>query len=482
MGEDAAKPAAPDMRGWFDAFRSDGGPTLYGFNNRTPVTGDVHTVAACVLFGTLYLAFLLVFPGVRKQWLLGAGWHVACTEVTASYRAFSNEKISARIGAHVGLGYVNVTMTVQDIRLSELGIKPGYSGSNPIALITNEEELWRSVEYQFPHNINEIQKRAKNLFEASMYTATDYLIKVQTIPVGNWSPPSDIDYNERFRWGGAGEMEDSYEAALRRGLPYPVLTVAEYFSLGQEGFAWGGQYRAAGYYASILLGTALACWLLMNLLLVAVPRYGAYLMFTTGLLLAATDLGYYLMLPARPLRIVLEGGALDFRLGWCFWLVLVAGSICSFSGLVITCVDLAFPHRFSTVLEVYYDTPYDRHVILEESHDTRYRKRNSGGNGGLEDPPGFGSRILRRLSSKTREHGAATDRYGIDNHAFQPTEPPKSPWRYPFRRTQIASAAGNRQRTGSQDSASSATSSTATPAGNIGQPGVHRAPINRLVQ
>lgn len=55
------------MKGWFDAFRDDGGPTLYSFSNRTPVTGDVPTVAVCVLFGTLYIAFLVIFPGVRKQ-------------------------------------------------------------------------------------------------------------------------------------------------------------------------------------------------------------------------------------------------------------------------------------------------------------------------------------------------------------------------------------------------------------------------------
>ena len=48
-------------------------------------------------------------------------------------------------------------------------------------------------------------------------------------------------------------MGESYREALVRGLPFPILTVAEYFSLGQEGFAWGGQYRAAGYYGSILL-------------------------------------------------------------------------------------------------------------------------------------------------------------------------------------------------------------------------------------
>lgn len=55
------------------------------------------------------------------------------------------------------------------------------------------------------------------------------------------------------------------------------------------------------------------------------------------------------------------------------------------------------------MLEVYYGTPYDRHVILEESSDVRYRKRNSRS---LEDPPGIGSRILRRLSSKVRDNSA----------------------------------------------------------------------------
>lgn len=55
------------MKGWFDAFRDDGGPTLYAFSNRTPVTGDVSIVAVCIFFGTLYLAFLVIFPGVRKQ-------------------------------------------------------------------------------------------------------------------------------------------------------------------------------------------------------------------------------------------------------------------------------------------------------------------------------------------------------------------------------------------------------------------------------
>lgn len=109
---------------------------------------------------------------------------MAQSTIVAPYRAFSREKLPARIGAHIGLMHINITLTA--------------------------------------------------------------------LPLGNWTPP-DIDFNERFSWNQANDMGNSYRDALQRGLPYPILTVAEYFSLGQEGFAWGGQYRAAGYYASILL-------------------------------------------------------------------------------------------------------------------------------------------------------------------------------------------------------------------------------------
>lgn len=243
-----------------------------------------------------------------------------------------------------------------------------------------------------------------------------------------------------------------------------------------------------------------ASWLLMNLLLIAVPRYGAYTKCVTGLLLICTAVGYYLMLPQRPLTIAMEAGRLEFRLGWCFWLVLCAGILCLTVGLLIAVVDLVWPHRFSTILEVYYDTPYDRHVILEESHDVRYRKRNS--RNGLEEAgggAGLGSRILRRLSSKTKEQAgfpsaaaaAATMGSGVvgaggatapaaaspttmgptaagsgggavDNRGIPRSAVPNSPWRYPFRRTPLVTTPPNGgtgpamlQRTMSQDSTSS---------------------------
>jgi dual oxidase maturation factor 1 len=61
------------------------------------------------------------------------------------------------------------------------------------------------------------------------------------------------------------------------------------------------------------------------------------------------------------------------------------------SGSIIVIVDLIYPHKFSTILELDYDTPYDRHIIIEESHDTKRKKPR------LEEPftAGFGSKIFR---------------------------------------------------------------------------------------
>ncbi|KAF2883299.1 hypothetical protein ILUMI_22859 [Ignelater luminosus] len=368
------------MKGWFDAFRYDGGPTLYNFNNRTAVTGDVTLITFLTIFCTLYVAFLIIYPGIRKERfttfftvtlslfvgatvlvaMFGSGWHVGCTDIASTYRAFSKEKVNASLGVFIGLRHVNVTL--QGSRTS------------------------------------------------------------------NWT--SDIDFNEQFMWQTSDKMGTTFREAIKRGLPYPILTVIEYFSLGQEGLSWGGQYRAAGYYASVMLWASLATWLLMNLMIAVVPRYGALLMTSCGLLLLGTACGYFGMLPENPLIVHLEGSAIHFHLGWCFWLVFVAGCICLFSGVVITIVEIVYPHSFSTILEVNYDTPYDRHIIIEDSHGRRFQKKRSSNNSKLEEPSGIGSRILRRLSSKQRDE--KEEKQGIDSQAFELEATKSTPWRYPY--------------------------------------------------
>ena len=47
-------------------------------------------------------------------------------------------------------------------------------------------------------------------------------------------------------------------------------------------------------------------WLIMNILMVTVPRYGAYCMTLTGLTMLFSTAIYYWMLPDRQLRIHIE--------------------------------------------------------------------------------------------------------------------------------------------------------------------------------
>uniref|UniRef100_A0A1A9UXK8 Uncharacterized protein n=1 Tax=Glossina austeni TaxID=7395 RepID=A0A1A9UXK8_GLOAU len=49
---------------------------------------------------------------------LGSAWHVANTTIIAPYKAFSREKLPARIGTHIGLMHVNVTLT--DLSITEM--------------------------------------------------------------------------------------------------------------------------------------------------------------------------------------------------------------------------------------------------------------------------------------------------------------------------------------------------------------------------
>ncbi|XP_076328081.1 dual oxidase maturation factor 1-like isoform X3 [Tachypleus tridentatus] len=263
------------LKGWFDAFRSNGGPTLYTCSNRTPVVEDIQNVLVYVSFSAIFLAFLIVFPGVRKERLstfvyvtlslfigavilvsnFGSDWHVAQSSIYTSHYAFSRQKVETGVGVHIGFTGVNITL--------------------------------RAV----PKNI---------LLE-------------------------DINYNERFNWIEATDLKGEYRKALIKGLPYPILTIAEYLSQDLEGFCWGRRYRLAGYYSGFILWVAFSLWLLMNILLCTLPRYGAYCMQLTGGAMLSTNVVFLHLIPRKPLSIPFEGGHLSFRYGWCFWLVLVAG-------------------------------------------------------------------------------------------------------------------------------------------------------------
>lgn len=62
-----------------------------------------------------------------------------------------------------------------------------------------------------------------------------------------------------------------------------------------------------------------------NLLLIVVPRYGAYSMILTGSLMLLSTLIYWSLLPCEPLVAHVDGSILIFHFGWNYWLVIIAG-------------------------------------------------------------------------------------------------------------------------------------------------------------
>jgi len=72
--------------------------------------------------------------------------------------------------------------------------------------------------------------------------------------------------------------------------------------------------------------TAFVLWFLMNVLLIVVPRYGAYTMIGMGSFMVGATVAYHSMLPSSPLVIRFQDDKfLLFSLGWCFWLTLFTG-------------------------------------------------------------------------------------------------------------------------------------------------------------
>merc|ERR1719219_400256 len=255
---------------------------------------------------------------------------------------------------------------------------------------------------------------------------------MDSMPILNNNISMDIAFNERFGFDKPDQLEEEFKKGLKKGLPFPILTVAEYMAVDAEGFCWGRNYRQAGYYCEFFLWFSFALWLLMNMMMVVVPRYGAYLMSLTGAMMIFSDFIYFWLLPGRPLKIPFESAVLEFELGWCFWLVLTAGTLCLMLGVSISVIDLIYPHKFSIVLEMDYGTPFDRHTIIEDSHETKKKRKWVPK---LEEPSSNGlGGLLRRFSKRDRDRGMDIQRNpggtGMDNYGFD-MDVPKSPWRYP---------------------------------------------------
>lgn len=299
--------------GLFDAFRVNGGPTIYP-PLKTAWQADILESGLIFAFCILAFSFYIILPGVRGKekffmfiritlsLFVGAvilltnfsySWETAQINTLTKYKAGIAKDITADIGVHIGLRGINITL--------------------------------KGVPEQ---QINET-----------------------------------INYNEHFSWEWrqgrlgfgpyAGRFNQEYRSAQLRGLPLPILWIAEYFTFDGEGIRWGRHYRLAGWYAHIMLWLAFPMWLLTNILFFVLLRFGAYFLAMTGTCMIIANIIWASIRNVNELKIPFSAeNILDFTFGGSFWICLITGILCVVSGIAIVLLDCRKPSWMATFFGV----------------------------------------------------------------------------------------------------------------------------------
>ncbi|CAD5124033.1 DgyrCDS12337 [Dimorphilus gyrociliatus] len=277
--------------GWYDGWRDKPFPTLYG-EKKTAVTEDILFIGFVYAICVISFSIALIIPGYPSKEIvcnIGQDWEVAhIKNASLPYKSGFRGEIHADVSVKIGLRSVNITLKG----------KP------------------------------EEQKLVNN---------------------DSRSPVEKINYNERFSWNdegwvqgrigfgpAAGLVNREFRDAQIKGTPYPILWVAEYFTLDGEGIRWGRYYRQSGYYTHILIWTAFPLWIITCLLFGMVISYGGFFMILTGLVLLAANITYSSIRNPNELKIPMaDDKLLTFSWGWCFTLNAINGCLCTIIGVVI---------------------------------------------------------------------------------------------------------------------------------------------------
>lgn len=320
--------------GLYDAFRSNGAPTYYE-PNQTPFAADVLESGLIFAFAILAASFFAVLPGIRgkEKWFtlirvttglfIGAvillanfsyTWETAeLYNVTTKYKAGSAEDIHADIEVHVGLRGINITLKADAESQRRLNETINY----------NEHYDWR------------------------------------------WR-------QGRFGFGPfAGRFNREFRESQFRGVPLPILWVAEYFTFDGEGVRWGRHYRQAGWFAHILMWLALPLWFLSMVLFFVLLKYGAYFLIMTGTSMVVANVIWATL--RNPFELVIPFAAthrLVFHYGGSFWVNLITGILCIVLGIIIYLLDLLKPQIITSFFGVDVLQDWEEGDNIEDSKPT----------------------------------------------------------------------------------------------------------------
>ncbi|XP_018432227.1 PREDICTED: dual oxidase maturation factor 1-like [Nanorana parkeri] len=152
-----------------------------------------------------------------------------------------------------------------------------------------------------------------------------------------------INYNERFSWETRIQYDNDYQDGLERGLPNPILYVAEKF-ISISPCRLHQQYCASTYYSSALMWLAFCAWILSNVLFcIPVPLYGICMMFATAVCIIFSLVSFATVRQVPICNIHFGTSILRTRFGFSFWMSFATGLLCLFISIVLLTVHIMRP-------------------------------------------------------------------------------------------------------------------------------------------
>uniref|UniRef100_A0A8C8SPH3 Dual oxidase maturation factor 1 n=1 Tax=Pelusios castaneus TaxID=367368 RepID=A0A8C8SPH3_9SAUR len=134
-----------------------------------------------------------------------------------------------------------------------------------------------------------------------------------------------INYNEHFAWYLEADYAQIYAESLAKGLPSPILYVAEKFNQDSP-CGVHSQYRISGHYTSVTLWLAFCTWLISNMLFaMPIPLYGGYMILLTAALMICSLLFFSVARNLPMCTIQFGPVSLQTVYGGSFWLTLATG-------------------------------------------------------------------------------------------------------------------------------------------------------------
>ncbi|NWR81011.1 DOXA2 factor, partial [Centropus unirufus] len=174
-----------------------------------------------------------------------------------------------------------------------------------------------------------------------------------------------IDYNENFAWSFGADYDHSYSRGLERGLPGPILYVAEKFTSRSPCDAHR-QYRISGHYASATLWVAFCTWLLSNVLFsMPVLVYGGYMLLVTGTFVAFSLLSFSTVRNALVCPIHFGPAILHTDYGGSFWLTLAVGLLCLVAGSAVVALHYFNLDLLKTFFDLHDDKAEEHQEVTE---------------------------------------------------------------------------------------------------------------------